>query len=117
MKYLKVKFFRAYWRTKVYKRHRAKMVKDAYTSQMVKVQALLFYLLFPLAAASFFSQAFYLLLGLDFLLLVLTTLPFAAWAFSRDKTVGLVAPVTILLRTIAFGFGLLAGTARELFEK
>lgn len=116
-KYLKVKYYRAFWRTKVYKRHRGKMVSDSYTSQMVKVQAGLFYLLFPLAIVALFAPQFAFLLGANALLLFLATLPFAAWAFSKDKTVAVVSPFVIVLRAAMFGFGLAAGTLREALGK
>jgi len=116
-KYLRIKFFRAYWRTKVYKRHKDKMIKDSYTSQMVKVQAGLFYLLLPTAIVAVVWPEFAFLLGLNALLLFLTGFPFAFWAFSKDKTVGIISPFVILLRTAMFAFGLAAGTVRELFGK
>ncbi|MFA4855195.1 MAG: glycosyltransferase family A protein [archaeon] len=116
-KYLKVKYYRAFWRTKVYKRHRGKMVKDSYTSQMVKVQAMLFYLLFPAAVAAIVWPGLAFLLGLNALLLFLTALPFAVWAFSKDKAVAIVSPFVILLRTAMFAFGLAAGIAREALGK
>jgi glycosyltransferase involved in cell wall biosynthesis len=113
--YLRVKFFRAYWRTKVYKRHKGKIAKDSYTSQMVKLQAVLFYLL-VLAGLGLPFSAFGLgvFTGL-FVVLLLTTLPFAVWAWKRDRAVSLVFPLVGLLRTAVFGLGLAAGALRELF--
>ncbi len=116
-KYLKVKFFRAFWRTKVYKRHKGKMVKDSYTNQMVKVQTLLFYLLLASALGAFFDSLASVLFVGFFLALLLTTIPFAIWAFSRDRAVGVSSPAISLLRTAAFGLGLAAGTGRELLGK
>ncbi|MFH0970334.1 MAG: glycosyltransferase [Candidatus Diapherotrites archaeon] len=56
--YLKVKFFRAYWRTRMYVKHPEKSIHDSYTPQELK--------------AGFFMGAFFLLeillLGLFFLL-------------------------------------------------
>ena len=116
-KYLRIKFFRAYWRTKVYKRHKNKMVKDSYTSQMIKVQAGLFYLLVPAIIVTVIWPEFSFLLGLNVLLLFLTGFPFTFWAFSKDKAVAIVSPFVILLRTAMFAFGLAAGTLREALGK
>jgi len=116
-KYLKIKFFRAFWRTKVYKSHREKMVKDSYTSQTVKLQALLFFLLFPAAAAALLLPALSFLLVANAVALLLTTIPFTVWVIQKDKAVGVVSPAVIMLRTGAFGLGLAAGTIRELKGK
>ncbi len=115
--YLRVKFFRAYWRTKVYKRHKAKMAKDSYTSQMVKLQTVLFYLLVLAGLGSPFSVFSSAAFAGIFAALVLTTVPFAAWAWKKDKMVTLMFPFVGLLRTVVFGFGLAAGTLRELFGR
>ncbi len=116
-KYLKIKFFRAFWRTKVYKKHKGKIVKDSYTSQAIKLQVLLFYLMIPATIALIFEPGMAIVLFVLGTALNITTLPFAAWAFQKDKIVGLIAPTIIVLRTIAFGLGLGAGTFRELVGK
>ena len=116
-KYLKIKFFRAFWRTKVYKKHKGKMVKDSYTSQMIKVQTGLFYLLVPAIIISVIRPELAFLLGLNALLLFLTGFPFAVWTFSKDKTIAVISPFVILLRTAMFAFGLAAGTTREALGK
>jgi len=115
--YLKIKFFRAYWRTKVYKRHKGKMAKDSYTSQAVKLQAALFYLLVLAAAGALFAVFSFAAMLAILVLLFATTLPFAAWAFSRDKTVAIISPFVSMLRTAMFGIGLALGTLRELLGK
>jgi len=114
LKYLKIKFFRAFWRTKVYKRHQAKIVQDSYTGQTVKVQVLLFYALIISAAVAVFYPELYLLPWAVLALLLLSTLPFAGWAFSKDRAVGILSPGIILLRTSAFGFGIPVGILREI---
>lgn len=117
LKYLKVKFFRAYWRTKVYKRHKAKMVNDAYTSNLIKVQIALFLLGIFLAAFSVLVPIYLNWTLLVFALLFLSTLRFATWAIARDPLVGLVSPFTEIARTMSFSAGLFLGTLRELFGK
>ena len=116
-KYLKIKFFRAFWRTKVYKRHKGKMVKDSYTSQLIKVQVALFFFGFFLIVFSPIFPIYLSWAAVVFVVLLLTGIPFAASIFSKDKTVAILSPFIIVLRTAAFGFGLLAGTVRELLGK
>ncbi len=115
-KYLKVKFFRAFWRTRVYRKHKGKILRDAYTSQTVKVQTGLFYLigLSLISIAAGFSGLYYA--SILFVLLLLTTLPFALWAARRDLGVALAAPLLITARTVVFGFGLTAGAIKQAVE-
>ncbi|MBN2067701.1 MAG: glycosyltransferase [Candidatus Diapherotrites archaeon] len=113
-KYLKVKFYRAFWRIKVYGKHREKVAKDSYTSQTVKVQiALVFLLALSLAAGIAIPLGFYAA-ALFAALLFLSGVPFAAWAFKRDKAVGTAAPFVIMARSIVFSAGLVLGTLNQL---
>ena len=111
-KYLKVKYFRAFWRALIYKKHRDKIAGDSYTSQKMKAQLGLFYLL----VLSLIGSAFYWLLAYAalafFILFLLSTVPFALWAAKRDLSVGIIVPITTLLRTAAFSIGLIAGALR-----
>lgn len=113
-KYLKVKFSRAFWRAKVYSRHRGKMVKDAYTSQMVKAQLLLFYgAVLALAFSAAAGGIAVLLGGAALFLLLLSTTPFAFWAASRDLPAGLASVPLGLARTAFFGAGFALGIVRQ----
>lgn len=116
-RYLKVKFYRAYWRTKIYKRHPGKVLRDTYTSQMIKVQAIFFFLFLAGLVWAVLEPVMSFLAASFFIILFLTTLPFSEWAMERDKAVGFLAPFIIILRTAAFGFGLAAGTLREMLGK
>lgn len=114
-KYFKVKFFRAFWRTKVYKRHKGKIVGDAYTSQMLKAQIGLFFLavLAFIAGAIGIAPLFYS--GALLVILLLSALPFAFWAGRKDLAVGAISPFMVLARTIVFSAGLVFGTIRQVF--
>ncbi len=113
-KYLKVKFYRAFWRVKVYGKHKGKIAGDSYTGQAVKAQiGLVFLLAVSLAAAVFVPIALYAA-GLLALLLFLSGMPFAAWAFRRDKAVGLAAPFVIVARSVVFSAGLVLGIVNQL---
>ena len=112
-KYLKVKYYRAFWRTKVYKRHRGKMVKDSYTSQVVKAQTVFFLFGLFLLALSPVFPVYLPVTGVVFVGLFLSTLRFAWWAFPKDHMVGLVSPFTGMMASGAFGLGFLMGVLRE----
>ncbi len=117
-KYLKVKFFRAFWRTKVYKKHSRKMVNDAYTSQMVKAQLALFYgALAALAVAAAVEGITVFFVGVALVLLFLSVLPFAFWAARRDLAVGLASIPLGLAKTAFFGAGFVLGIANQVVSK
>jgi glycosyltransferase involved in cell wall biosynthesis len=104
--YLKMKFYRAYWRVNLYRKTPQKTLKDTYTPQVLKLQIALFYLfvisLFSIIAA---------------LLFALTTLPLAWQVFRKDKLVGILTPIFVALRTAAFGAGLIYGLLALSFGK
>jgi cellulose synthase/poly-beta-1,6-N-acetylglucosamine synthase-like glycosyltransferase len=109
-KYVRLKFWRGYWRMVVYRRYPEKMFKDSYTPQTLKLQIL--FVLLSLAAIPlllFFSAvARYslVLFGSGFLL---AGYPLTLSALRKDFLVGLVSPLYILLRAIALGCGVAFG--------
>jgi len=114
LKYLRVKFWRGYWRIIVYRRYPQKAVADSYTPNVLKIQTLLMALSFFLMPISFvIYRAFQWLLGL-WAGVMISAIPFAAKAYSRDKTAGIAAPGIILLRSMVFAAGSLLGVVRSL---
>lgn len=114
LKYARVKFWRAYWRTFVYDKFPRKVLKDSYTPQALKFQILLaFYLLGAVVGCVLFQEFPLWLVGLGALLFVLLCLPFSLSAGRSDRRLALVAPALLIVRSLAFGFGLLAGVASQ----
>ncbi|MCX6799370.1 MAG: glycosyltransferase [Candidatus Diapherotrites archaeon] len=116
-KYLKVKFYRAFWRTKIYKKHMKKMAGDSYTSQVMKAQIALFYLLALALLATPLLPGTLFYAGGIFLLFILSTIPFALWAARRDSSVAAAAPFLTVLRTAAFCTGFACGTIKQVAGK
>ncbi|MDD5148092.1 MAG: glycosyltransferase [Candidatus ainarchaeum sp.] len=113
LKYLRIKFYRAFWRTKLYGKHKDKIVNDSYTSLMIKIQlAVSYFFIASVIVAGFNSDALKFS-AISIIVFFITTIPFAAWAFGRDKTIGIVFPGIAFCRTISFGIGLIAGTIRQ----
>jgi len=105
------KFRIGYWKVLVARRHPGKLWRDSHTPPVLRVQVglaalglacLLAGLVWPVLA---WGSAF---TGLLFLL---TTLPFAAKTWHRDRLVALASPALLLLRALALGSGFAAGTA------
>jgi glycosyltransferase involved in cell wall biosynthesis len=111
--YLKTKFYRAFWRVRMYKKHTNKIIKDSYTPQGLKFQMLFFY---AGAAGIVGSLAFPPLLFWGsvawFVVIVLST-PFSVWALFRDPPVGVLSPIIIFLRTAAFCAGFVKGIVNK----
>jgi glycosyltransferase involved in cell wall biosynthesis len=119
-KYLRIKFFRAFWRTKLYGKHREKMVADSYTSNALKVQIIGFILVLTGIVLGYFIYPFWfwiiLLEGVVIataILFVLSSMPFISWAWKKDLKVAVLFPLFAFCRTIFFALGLVLGTIRQ----
>jgi len=119
--YLKVKYFRAYYRILLYSKHTDKIAGDSYTPGAIKFQLFaaftgLFLVLatFPLAYAGYFELAI-LSGGASTLIAVLgllSTLEFTFYVLPKDLGVAAASIVIIPLRTIAFQLGIIFGTLK-----
>ncbi|MDO8634093.1 MAG: glycosyltransferase [archaeon] len=119
-KYLKTKFFRAYYRILLYKKHPDKAVNDSYTPQLLKARVASFFL-FPciLAFAVFFPDfpQIIALYAFFFLLFNFTTsMPFFFSALGKDPLVALLSPVLLFLRDFFFALGLAAGLVKTVIK-
>lgn len=104
-KYLRLKLKRGYWRMVVYRTYPGKAFKDTYTPVVIKLQTLA-------AALSlvviFFSLAFPRLLmvaAVLFLVIMISSSVFSLKTFKKDPIIGLISPVVVLGRAIAFASG------------
>lgn len=109
--YLRVKFWRAYWRVLLYKKHAKKMSADSYTPQGLKVHIGLFYLF---VASLFLSVVFdgFLVPVAIYVLFFIVTLPFSVKSFRKDKAVGIISPFVLQLRSLVFSLGLVEGMVK-----
>jgi len=118
--YLRAKFQRAYWRTKSYRQHPGKMLRDSYTPQGLKAQIGLVFLLGLMVPVWLLLEGKRpeLLRGIASVgsLFILTTLPFAVKVFKQDWLVGLLSPFFLLLRAAALGLGFALGLVRQMGE-
>jgi glycosyltransferase involved in cell wall biosynthesis len=110
-KYLRQKFWRAYWRNLLYKKHKSKAVKESYTPQSLKLQMGLFYL----SILSLITLPIHLdpLIPLALLVFILIlSLPLASRNLRKNTKLGFLTPFIILLRTAVFSVGFLYGFIR-----
>lgn len=103
-RYIIQKFWRGYWRMVVYKRFPAKMLKDGYTPQMLKVQiGLLFLIFLSILLLPIFPYFVYLLC----ILFLFTTLPFVFKTVKTDLKVSILSPFYLFIRALSIGSGVL----------
>ncbi|MDO8647809.1 MAG: glycosyltransferase [Candidatus Diapherotrites archaeon] len=125
LKYLKTKFFRAFWRVKLYNKNRSKIAKDSYTPQFIKFQIGFLWLSIISIIAFWASKMFGLLQFLPFaflsaiflLLCIALSLPKAEFMAKKQVMLGIAAFPIDFLVSFAFSLGLLAGTIKEAFLK
>jgi cellulose synthase/poly-beta-1,6-N-acetylglucosamine synthase-like glycosyltransferase len=103
--YLRIKFWRGYWRLMVYQRYPKKALKDTYTPFSLKAQIALFYLLILSIPIPIFITGTYPLPPLIFASFLITTLPFSYAALIKDPLVAILSPFLIFLRAAAIGLG------------
>jgi cellulose synthase/poly-beta-1,6-N-acetylglucosamine synthase-like glycosyltransferase len=109
--YFRLKTGRGYWRMLVYRSHPGKAVRDSYTPQMLKVQILLVYLTFGSLLLTLLNPLFWAGVAIFVASFLLTTVPFVRLVRRFAPDLVLAAPWFILVRAVAFSFGILAGLA------
>jgi len=113
-KYLRVKFWRGYWRMVVYRRYPNKAVKDSYTPGVIKIQALSMALALSLFLFSWLIPGL-LYLGLLFsFIILLSSFPFSFKVYRRDRALALASPMFVFLRAFVFSIGSFLGLVRSL---
>jgi GT2 family glycosyltransferase len=114
--YFRKKFHIGYWKVQVHKRHPEKLLSDAHTPQILKLQILLVALggLSALAGLSVFlaggpGTIFFHFLAYIGIAFTLTTLPFVFRTWRSDRSVALVSPGLLFTRALALGLGFASG--------
>jgi glycosyltransferase involved in cell wall biosynthesis len=116
-KFLKQKFWRGYWRLPLYIKHRHKLFKHSYTPKSLFIEEALAGITFLTLLLSFFSLVPFFYPVAFFVIIFLLTLPFSFSVFFKDKAVGLVSPIIIILRDFITGFGIACGILAILLKK
>ncbi len=114
-KYLSQKFWRAYWRNLLYRRHSSRILKDSYTPQALKFETVLA-ILFPFSLIGLFLPSPWEFLPLAMLAAIIGfSLPFSLWVLGKDPVVGIVSPIVIFFRSFAFALGTGRGLLKGLW--
>lgn len=116
VKYLKIKFWRGYWRMIVYRRFPGKALKDSYTPNVLKIQTVLMVLSFPFLFLSIWHVNAFFLAGSIWGIVWISAIPFSIKTYRKDRLTGLLSPFIILLRSLVFAAGSLLGLSISLFS-
>lgn len=110
-KYLKQKFYRAYWRVLMYKKHPDKMMKDSYTGIEVPLSVISVFLFILFTFLSIFEKTLLIFSVLSVLFFVMINADSISFMGRKERKMYLLAPLLIFLRTfvwiIGFGIGIL----------
>lgn len=115
-KYLKIKFWRGYWRMVVYRKYPHKAFKDTYTPNVLKLQTILMALSFPVCLLSIGDSRILPWLVSIWGVVWMSALPFSLKTYRKDKAAGLASPWIILLRSMVFAAGSLLGLLKSLIQ-
>jgi glycosyltransferase involved in cell wall biosynthesis len=114
-KYVSLKFWRGYWRVKVYQKSPAKIIKDSYTPQTLKFQILFIYLaLGGLLATPLHPSITLQLACWIFLMFMIVSCPFMLTSLRHCATLTFLAPAFLIVRALSIGLGFLYGLCKSI---
>ncbi len=116
-KYLKQKFFRAYWRVLMYKKHPEKMKGDSYTGLEIPLSMFSLAFFFLFAFLSFARSEFFWLALPMLAIFFLANASTIAFTAGKERKMLVFAPLMIFFRSVVWILGFLAGFVKLLFLK
>ncbi len=106
IKYMRLKFWRGYWRMVVYQKYASKMIKDSYTPQSLKFQILIAFQILSSFLLGMISLKWGLLFfGVGMVCFIMVSLSFIARAFNQGVWLGLMSPIFLFIRAFSLGAG------------
>lgn len=118
IKYVKLKFWRGYWRMVVYQRYSSKILKDSYTPQTLKLQIFFTFLSIICLMFTLFSPLLMFSLLLFWILsFIIVSIPFLKMAIHQDTIVGLSSLFFLFLRALSLGSGALYRILKVAFAR
>lgn len=110
--YMKQKFWRAYWRVHLYKKHPDKIAGESYTPQTLKIQIFLLIAVFSSLAMTLLYSQLLIISVISTILLLASTLPLTFKNMKKSFVAGLITPFISIMRTIVFALGLACGVLK-----
>jgi len=108
-KFLKVKFWRGYWRMLLYKKHQGKMFRHKYTPKSIYLEIAFLGLSIIFFILNIFGLIHWIYGVATLILTFLLPSPLSFRIFKKDKITGIFSLIIIILRNFAIGLGILCG--------
>jgi len=115
-KYLKSKFYRGYWRIRLYKKHPRKTINDSYTPQSLKFQVLSIPLFILFCLLSFFNVMWLLFLFFILFSFLIFSIPFFKLLRNKKYSRAIFVPGMLFLRAVALFLGMILGLINGLIS-
>ena len=103
--YTRKKFYIGYWKAQIMRLHPDRIIKDSHTPQVMKLQMGLIALIILTFMTGVMVRPFFIITAAVMGLFFITTLPFTAKTWAKDRQVALIAPFLLAARATALGFG------------
>ncbi len=103
--YFRKKFMIGYWKAQILRRFPGRAVQDSHTPQVLKVQILLLAMILTTILGTLLTPWSAIALIIAVAAFFVSTVPFLAKAWPKDRTVTLAAPLLLATRAMALGFG------------
>ena len=116
VKYLRTKFYRGFWRIRLYKKHPKKAIKDSYTPQSLKVQFFSVPFFFLSCILLFFSWTWLLPIFSIIFLFIFFSMRFIRLTAKDVSIKRYFIPPLLFLRASALFFGMCFGVLNELVK-
>jgi cellulose synthase/poly-beta-1,6-N-acetylglucosamine synthase-like glycosyltransferase len=116
-KYIRLKFWRGFWRTILYRKFRNKAIKDSYTPDSLKIQVLLIFPIFLITLSSLIIQD---LIILDIWLIVISIISMAKFvilAMKKNLGMGLFSIIFLWARAFALAGGVFYASIKLVFKE
>ncbi len=110
--YLRQKFYRAYWRVLLYKKHPEKMAGDSYTSSGLLIATALAGFFLLSLFLGFLNRIFFSISALLLLASILLNVDMYLFILKKEVKVGIAAIPITLLTYFAYGFGVVSGLVK-----
>lgn len=105
LRYFRIKFWRGFWRTILYKRFSKKLIKDSYTTFSLKIQILLIFLMAGTSLGSLIIRDLFILNLLLFTAILISMTRFISSAMKRKLALGLFSIIFLWTRALAIASG------------
>jgi len=112
--YLKTKFYRGYWRIRLYRKHPKKAINDSYTPQSLKIQVISISFVLFFCLLSFINLCWLASLLVVVIIFCLCSIPLVKAIIQRKFAHYFLVPLVLFLRAVFIFTGMVIGLINEI---